>query len=447
LDITIDKPTTTEGKIKVKVLPSDYQPAVDEKVTDYRKKANLKGFRPGKVPASVIKKMYGKSILVEEINRVLSSSLNDYIRDEDLNIVGEPLPNEESIKNITWEENTEYEFVYDVGLYSDFEVNLSKVSGVTSYEVEMKDKEVDEFVLDLRKQNGESSNPETSEEGDSLYGTLSNPADSEFNETGLIDIDKLPKREQKKFIGAKSEDAITFTIEKAFPKAPELAQFLGRTEKEVEGISGEYVFTVKNVNRSTPAEMNQEFFDKMMGEGTVTSEEEFIEKVKEQMGGQYTQQAQDFLRREVRDAVVDHVTIELPEAFLKRWIMTTNEQEITEEQLDKEFDLYLKDLKWNLITSQLAKTNEIKVEHEDVMEYTKNLIRAQFGGQGLSAMPQLEENLESFANNYLQGENGDNYMRVFNDVRSQRIMDMVMEQVKTKAKKVSVDKFREAVEN
>lgn len=447
MDITLDKSSTTEGKIKVKLLPADYQPQVDEKVTDYRKKANLKGFRPGKVPASVIRQMYGKSILVEEVNRALSKGLTDYIRENDLNVVGEPLPDEDSIKDITWEENSEFDFVYDVGLYSDFEVNLSKVSGVTAYEVEVKDKEVEEMIDDLRTQNGESSNPEVSEAGDSLYGTVTNPNDAAFEHTGLLDMEKLPKKEQKAFVGAKADDAIEFVMEKAFPKAADRAEFLGVLEKDAEEITGTFVFTVKNVNRSIPAELDQAFFDRMFGEGQVATEEEFRTKVQETMNGNYNQEAQSLLRTQVRDAIVDQVEIELPEAFLKRWIIATNDQELTEEQIEQDFPHYIKDLKWNLISTHLAKENEIKVEHTDVVESTKNMIRAQFGGSGMSAIPQLEDSLDDFANNYLQGENGDNYMRVFNQVRAEKIMDMAMDQVKTKSKKVTLEKFKEAVAN
>lgn len=264
MDITLDKQSTTEGKIKVTLLPDDYQPAVDEKVSEYRKKAQLKGFRPGKVPAAVIKKMYGKSILVEEINRVMSKALTDYIRENDLNVVGEPLPDEESVKNISWEENTTFEFVYDLGMYSDFSVDLAKISGVTAYEIEVKDKEVDETVENIRTQYGETSNPEVSEANDELYGTVTSAADADFEETGLLDIEKLPKREQKKFIGVKSGDEVSFTIEKVFPKAADMAKFLGRTEEEVSEITGEFTLTVKNVNRTSLAELNQELFDRYL---------------------------------------------------------------------------------------------------------------------------------------------------------------------------------------
>ncbi|MDN5203277.1 trigger factor [Fulvivirgaceae bacterium BMA10] len=444
MDITLEKKTSTEGSIKITLKEDDYQPKVEEKIKEYSKKANVKGFRPGKVPTSYIKKLYGKSILVEEINQILSHSLTNYIRENKINILGEPLPNTDEQSSIDWDHQKEFDFEYSVGMVDDFKYDLSKKVKITAYDIELDDKTLNKTLEDLKVQYGEMTNPESSEEGDSLYGTLQQP-ESEFSNDTLLNIDDIEKKERKKFIGAKKDDSIKFDLGKTIKDELVLQQITGKSKEEAADLKGDFEFIVKNVNRKVPAELNQEFFDKIFGKDIVKSEEEFIEKVKSTIGENYQRESNMFLDTSIQKELIKATKMEIPDEFLKRWLLTSNQGKVTEEDIEREYDIYVEDLKWNLIKNKIGEDNEIKVEHEDVNEKAKNLIREQLGQSGLSE--QLEANIDSFADNYLKGENGNNYMKVYNQVQAEKIMDTIKGSITITRKKVDVEKFKKIVQN
>ena len=283
------------------------------------------------------------------------------------------------------------------------------------------------------------TNPEVSEEGDSLYGEL-RAVEGDHSNTGLIDIKELAtKTIQKKFIGKKSGDVVEFDIEKLLKDENTLSQLTGLTPEESKELKGKYQFEIKNVNRVEDAELNQEFFDRMFGKDAVKSKKEFEEKIKQTVEDNYAKETQYLLENDIRKTLVDKISIEVPEDFLKDWLKVSNEGKITDEDIEKEFDEYKKELKWNLIRNRIAEDNNIEVNHEDVMEKAREMIRAQFGGQ---MGPELEQNIDSFANNYLQAENGENYMRTGNVLRSERTFEVIKEKISITEKKVSLDEFK-----
>ena len=363
MDITLDKKSSTEASIKVTLKESDYQPNVEEKVKEYAKKATIKGFRPGKVPPSLVKKMYGKSIVVEEINNILSKSLSDYIKKEEIELIGEPLPNMEEAAKIDWDNQKEFEFNYSIGMVDDFTYDLSKKQKINSYSIELDKKGLEETLNNVKKQFGTTTNPEVSEAEDAFYGEISQ-VDGELSHEGLVSWSDLDKKAHKLFKGVKPGDVIEFEVEKTFADAHALSHVLSISEEEAKDLKGKFQFTVKNINRSSPAELNQELFDKVFGKDSVKDEQEFTAKVKEAVEGNYKRETDYYLRQSIIEHFVDNTTIEIPESFLKDWLLTSNEGKVTQEDIDREFADYVKSLKWDLIKNKIAKDNEIKVENE-----------------------------------------------------------------------------------
>lgn len=444
MDITLDKKSTTEASIKIKLKETDYQHKVEEKIKDYAKKASIKGFRPGKVPMGLIRKMYGTSILVDEINHMLSHAVSDYVKDNELNIIGQPLPNTETAEKVDWDNQTEFEFDYDLGLIDDFKYDLSKKQKIKGYTIEMDDKSMTEAIDNLKKQFGNSINPEVSEAGDALFGELKQVDGELSNETSLP-IDIVSKKEQKNFIGAKSNDVIEFDINMAFKDASEFAPLLGITVDEAKSVKGKFTLTVKNVNRTEPAEINQELFDKVFGQGTITTEKDFIVKVKETMSGNYQRETDQFLNNSIREHFVSNTKIEIPDTFLKKWLLKSNEGKVTTEQIENEYDATVSALKWDLLRNKIAEDNNIKVENSEVVDQAKLMILQQFGGAAMA--DQLSDKMDEFADNYLKGNNGDNYMQVFNQVHTEKVMAFIRENITIADKKVTVEGFQKVAMN
>ena len=231
MDIVLDKKSSTEASIKITLKEADYQPKVEEKIKDYARKANLKGFRPGKVPKGIIQKMYGKSILVDEINHILAHSLNDYIKEQQIQLLGEPLPNKDQIKAIDWENQNEFLFEYEIGMAEDFEVKLSKKKKVISYKIKVDKKSIDETIGNLQVQHGGHMHPETSESTDFLSGLLTQE-ESDLKNNTAIEIGQLEKNAQKTFLGKKAEDLIRFDLRKVFAEDNQVAIQTGKTPEE-----------------------------------------------------------------------------------------------------------------------------------------------------------------------------------------------------------------------
>ncbi len=442
MDITINKKDSANASIKIILNEADYQPNVEQKIKEYGKKANIKGFRPGKVPASYIKKLYGKSLLVDEINQILSKSLNDYIKENDLQILGEPLPNKEKAEAVDWDNPKVLEFEYDLGLVEEFDLKLDEKLKVDKYIIEVDKKVLKETVDNLLEQYGEAESVAESAAGDTLEGKLNSSA-ADVQERVVLPINDIEKKTQKKFTGLKKDDEIALEIDKIFTSDEAKQRFLGQND----GIASEseQTFTVLDIKRTKPAEINQDLFDKVFGKDAVKSEEEFNEKIKETMGENYNRETENLLGRDIQNTLVEKTKIDLPDEFLKNWLLLSNDGKITQEQIDTEYDLYTKDLRWNLIKNKVAGENEdLKVEHADIMDHTKSLIKEQFGAYGMSE--QLDENLDSFANNYLQGEKGENYRKVFEELLNKKVMDFVKEKITINEKKVDLEGFKKAVE-
>jgi len=445
LEITLDKKNSTEGLIKIKINEADYQPKYEEKIREASRKANIKGFRAGKVPTGIIKKMFGKSILVEEINHMLSHKLSDYIKESNLRIIGEPLPNHEKATNINWDNQKDFEFEYQIGIAEDFNYDLSSKVKIKSYSIEVDEKGINDTISDLTKRFGKAEYPETSEATDNLFGGLTPAEEGGFkNETAVIDITKVSKKEQSTFIGLKKGDEISFEISKIFDKDADVAMLLDVSEDVAKKAKGKYVLKIENISRVEPAAISQELFDRVFGKDTVTDEEAFTAKVKETISQNYKRETDYFLDHNIEDYFLKNTKLNLPEGFLKNWLKATSEGKVTDDVLTKEFDAYTRSLKWDLIKNKIAEDAKISVETEEVKVRAKEVILSQFGGAAFAE--QLGDKLDGIADNYLSHENGQNFMRLYNQLRNDKIMKHIRENITVDDKPVSVDEFKKIVQ-
>jgi trigger factor len=443
LNISLDQQSVTDGTLKVSLEEKDYLPKVEQKVREYSRKANIKGFRQGKVPSGVIKKMYGKSILVEEVNHLVSHGISDYIRDNKLRILGDPMPNEEKAKSIDWDTQKNFEFEFEVGMVDDFKIEMSPKVNLTSYPIDVNDKVIDTTVADLVKRYGQLSYPEVSEGGDNIHGEITLADGTKRN--AYVPVEKVGKKLESKFTGVKKDDTITFEISDIADETVK-AQILDTDVAESQGAKGTYDLKVTNITRVVPAELNAELFEKVFGKDAVADEPAFREKVKETIGANYQRETEHLLEHEIQHYYVDNTKIEMPENFLKKWIVNSSQGQVNDETLQKEFGAYKESLKWNLITNKIADDQKISVEPAEVKIKAKAQILEQFGGNTALA-EQLGERFDAIVDNYLQGQDGkgENFMKLYNQLRSEKIMRVIRENITVTEKKVSLEEFEKLV--
>lgn len=441
MEISLDKHSANQASVKITLNEADYQPKVDAKLKDYAKKAAIKGFRPGKAPVSMVKSMYGVSILVDEINTILGESLNNYLKEQSFRILGEPLPVEKENNSIDWKTQKEFDFEYKIGFVESVAVALDETTKAIKYSIQVDEKLVNETIENLKSQYGNSTNPEVSEANDNIYGDLK-AVEGEFVKTLSLPTSKLSKKLAAKFIGVSKDAVVEFQAKDV--KKDEWSEAFGLTEEEVAAVAGAYTFKVKNINRTEDAELNQEFFDKIFGPDTVKSEEEFVSKVKETLQDSYDRESKVFTEEELKKVLVEKANLDLPDTFLKEWLLRANEGKVTEADVENEYPIYAKQLTWSLISNQIAKDNSIQAEHADVIEKTKEMIREQFASSGLGS--QLEASMDMFVDNYLKGNDGQNYMNMLTSVQNEKVLALVQEKVDLTEKAITIDEFKELLE-
>lgn len=437
MDINFDKSGKTEGVIKISVKRADFQPGVDQKIKQYSKTADIKGFRKGKVPAGMVKKMYGQSLIVDEINKLVSEKLNSFLRESDIQFLGEPLP-QSADKAFDWDNDEQFDFGYEIGFAEPFDVKVDKKVKLEKYDIKVDDQVLDETIENLQRQFGETENPEVSVENDILYGSVKSK-DGSIDQEISIDLRDVEKGTLKKLIGIKLETEVELDPKKAFKHDNVLKSQLRIDDEELKKIKGKLNFTLKAVNHHILAPVNKELFDKTFGKDSVQDETEFRLKVKEAVSKNYESESVNFFDHQLRGKLSDAAKINLPDEFLKKWLLRTNDN-ITQDMIDMEYSMYSKELKWSLVRNKIVKDQEIKVENEDVLNEAKELIKKQFMGSGLG--DQMNDQLDTFAKNYLQGEDGENYMKVFNQVQSEKVLAYIKSEVTVKDKTVSLDDFR-----
>lgn len=436
--------------LTLSIAKSDYAEKVDQKLREYRKKANIPGFRPGMVPVGLVKKMYGKAITAEEINKLVSDELYNYIRENKINMLGEPLPNETEQKEINFDTQEDFEFIFDLGIAPEFEVELTKKDKVKAYTIAVSDEMIDNQVKTYTNRYGKYVQEETVEEKDMVKGEVLELADGKVNENGLKISDAVltpgyikDEAQKAMFIGAAKGDVIAFNPQTAFGNEAEISSLLKISKDEAKNITADFQIKIEGITRYYDSEINQEFFDKVYGEGVVTSEEEFRAKIKagilETLSGD-----SDYKfgvdAREVVIAKYDGLTF--PDAFLKRWLLATNEN-LTAETLEEDFPKMIADLKWQLIKDKISKANDIKVEIEDVNAYARKIAAAQFAQYGMVGMG--DDILDNYAKDMLKKE--ETVKGIVERVAENKVFEVIKNNVKLDTKEVSIEEFNKMFEN
>ena len=446
MNITQEKINDLNAVVKIKIAPEDYTEKVDKTIKEQAKKANLPGFRKGMVPPAHIKKMYGRSILVEEINNLLSETLNKHLTDNKVEILGQPLPVMDDSKEFKWDYTDEFEFDYELGLAPAIDLNLSSKDKFTQYVVKADEETLAARIKNIRKSYGKMTNPEVSAEEDVLYAELAQlSADGSvfeggITQTGSIRLDQVTdKKILKSLIGLKKDDVVTLDVQKAFDKNEVIiAKLLNISEEDAKDLQSKFQATVKNVNRLEEADLNQEFFDKLFGAGEVTDEAGFTARITEEIESMFKQDADRKLQNDMYTKLTDSVKIDLPDEFLRKWLKATNEK-LTDEELAEGYDDFAKNLKWTLIENKLIKDNNIEIKYEDVFQTAKQRLDAQFRMYSPAPMP--EDQLAQYTATFLKEK--DNANRIFDEVKAIKVFEHIQSVATLDQKDIAYNKFIE----
>ncbi|RLD63562.1 MAG: trigger factor [Bacteroidetes bacterium] len=450
MNITKENIDELNATLKIKLEKEDYEEKVNNVLKDYKKKAKIDGFRPGKVPMGLVKKMYGKTVLAEEINKILSESLTKHIIDEKLNILGEPLPSIKEQAPIDWDNQTEFEFAFDIALSPEFELNLSKRDKVTFYDIEVGDDLIDKTIESHTKFYGTSEKVDVVEDNEILKGDMVQlDKEGKVLEGGITKEDAIislqvmkDEKIKKSFVGANVSQIITFNIKKAYPNATEISSMLGISKEEAEKLDSDFQFTIKEITKFVSGEVNQELFDKIYGAGNVKSLEEFRAKIKEEIKKDFDEQSNYKLLIDVKDKLVKKTKLALPDEFLKRWLLLSN-KELTQEMLDKDYDNFQKDLQWQLIKDKIVKGHEIKVTDEEILEEAKKVTMQQFRQYGMRNLP--EEQLENYSKSIL--EKPEDKRKIADSRLEKNIIEFIKETIKVENKEMTFDEFNKLFAN
>ncbi|RZK48043.1 MAG: trigger factor [Pedobacter sp.] len=446
MNITQEKIDDLNAIVKITIAPEDYTPRVEKALKDQAKKANLPGFRKGMVPVAHMKRMYGKSILVEEINNTLSETLSKHLTDNKVEILGQPLPIMDDSKEFKWDNTDEFEFKYEIGLAPKVDVEVTSKDKFTAYNVKADEETLESRIKNIRKSYGKMTNPEVSAEGDVLYADLAqlSPDGTIFEggieTTGSIRLDLITdKKVLKSLIGLKKDDVVELDVQKAFDNNETIiAKLLNIEEDEAKDLKSKFQVTVRNVNRLEESDLNQEFYDKIFGEGLVTDEAGFKAKITEEIESMFKQDADRKLQNDIYTQLTEQTKMQLPEEFLRKWLKATNEK-LTDEELEQGFDDFAKNLKWTLIENKIITDNEIKIDYKDVFETAKQRLDAQF--RMYSPQPMPEDQLAQYTSTFLQEK--ENANRIFDEVKALKVFEYIQSVATLNQKDIDYKKFVE----
>jgi trigger factor len=429
--------------ISIELAPDDYKTVVEDAMKAQAKKANIPGFRPGKVPVSHIKKLYGKSILLDEINRIVSGKLNDFLTENKVEILGQPLPKaEDADTEYNWDFNDEFKFNYEIGLTPKIEVPFTEKTSLTEYVIKADEETLNTRISHLRKSYGKRTNPEVSEDGDMIFGDLKQlDADGKIMEEGINVSSALrtdlveDKKIKKSLIGLKKDDVLVIDLKKAY-KNDVVAKLLSITEEEVEDLVSSFELTVKNINRLEEADLNKEFYDKVFGEDVIKTEEEFRNRVKEEVESMFVQNADQKLQNDIYTLGMDGVNVEFPDEFLKRWLKATNEN-LSDAEVEEGYEDFKKNLKWTLIENKIITENDLQIKYEEVFQTAKDRLAAQLKLYGQQSF--TDEQLGQYAAQLLQDQEQAN--RIFDEVKALKVFEFVKGKAKLEKKEINNDEF------
>ncbi|WP_289038894.1 trigger factor [uncultured Zobellia sp.] len=434
MNITKEQIDDLNAVVKVAITKEDYQEKVDSILSDYRKQANVPGFRKGHVPMGLIKKQYGKAVLVDEVNKLLQDNLNKYLTEEKLDVLGNPLPKQQD--NFDWD-NEELAFEFELGLAPEFEVPLKTKKPITHYKIVADDKMVNEQVERIQKQYGKLINKDAVEKNNEVTGTFKNE-EAEIDNKATLELDKIKSKKALDALkGKKVGDVVTLKSKGLFKEDYLLSSVFGVSQDKAADLDVEATFTIEEINEREPAALDQELFDKLFGEGEVKSEKDLKQRIKDDSEKQFEQQSDQKLLNDITEYFIENTKFELPTEFLTKWIQMTGENPLTEEEANEEYEKSEKGLRYQLIEGKVIKDNNIELQFDELKEFAKGFIKSQMAQFG-QLNPQ-EEELDNIAARVLG--NQDEVKRLSEQLMSQKLLTLYKEKVNLKTKEVTYENF------
>lgn len=434
MNITKENVDALNAVVKVDIVADDYQDKVTQVLNDYRKKANIPGFRKGHVPMGMVKKQYGKSVMIDEVNKLLQDSLNKFITEEKLDILGNPLPRIQD--DFNWDADT-FSFEFELGLAPEFDVDLNPKKKITQYSVVATEELIDDEVKNIQTRYGKMSTLEEATEHSNVTGTFVNEEKDINKKSTFLVNDLKGKKNEKKVIGAKVGDVIELDTKKLFEDDNKLQYILGVSADDAKELDVKVSLTVEEITKTEPADLDKELFDKLFADGSVSTATELREKIKEDAEKQFQQQADQQLLNAVTEHLVENTKFDLPAEFLQKWLQTAGEKELTAEEAIAEYEKSEKGLRYQLIEGKIMKDNDIKVDYAELVEYAKGFIKnqmAQFGN-----LNPEEEELNNIAGRVLQ--NQEETQKLQAQLISQKLLTFFKENMTFKTKEVSYEDF------
>ena len=420
--------------ITLEVEKADYHHQVENVLANYRKTANIPGFRKGHVPMGMVKKQYGKSVMIDEVNKLLQESLNKFLTEEKLDILGNPLPKMQ--ENFSWDTDT-FSFEFELGLAPEFDVNLKSKKKVTQYTIKVEDSLIDKEVENLQSRYGKMSSVDAATETSNVTGTFTS-SEKEIEKKSSISIKDIKgKANLKKFVGVKVGDVLELKTKNLFNDEHKLQTALGVSHDEVHGLDIKVSFTIEEITETELADLDQELFDKLFTDGSVTTVTQLRDRIQNDAEGQFQQQADQQLLNAVTEHLIENTKFDLPAEFLQKWLATAGEKELTEEEAKEEYEKSEKGLRYQLIQDKILKENEINIDYAELKEYAKGFIRSQMAQFG--NMNPEDKELEDIAGRILA--NQDEAKRLQDQLISQKLLTFFKENMSFKNKEVTYENF------
>jgi trigger factor len=450
MNIKKDNLDELNAVLTITVEKSDYEERVDQVLKDYRKKARIDGFRPGKVPQGLINKMYRKPVLVEEINKILGESLGKYLVDEKLNILGEPLPSLDKPVQIDWDADAQFDFSFDIGMAPEIDFAVSEKDKIDYYLIKTDEEEISKQRDRISSRYGSFKETDVISDNEMIkadlaeLGSNNEPSEGIHVEEATISLEFVKDEEsKKKFMGLKAGDVLDIDVKKTFENETDLAALLKIARDKLAETGNNFRVTIKSVSRFDKAEINQELFNKVYGPDQVKSLEEFDAKITEELKAAFERNSNYKFRIDAKEYYLGKFKQDLPVAFLKRWLVYTNKGKMTMEQIEKDFDAFVTDLKWQLIKGKVARENEIKIKEEELIAHTKDVFRQQFiQYYGIADVP--DDSLEKYARESLGREEERN--RYMESLMENKVFEFMQKTVKLDTKEVTLQEFNKMFE-
>ncbi len=447
MNITKENKDELNAVLRVQVDPEDYQEKVSQVVRDYKKKAKMDGFRPGKVPEGLIRKMYGRSIKMDEVNKIVSEKLSEYIKEQDLNLLGEPLPSKDEQKSVDWDNDQQLEFAFDIAMAPDFEVEFSDQDKIPYYKIKITDELIDQQIENYQNQLGQFQPVEQITDKDELISADVIELDNQGNEVeggiskenASITLSVVKDEEIKnQFENLKAGDHIDIDLKKAFPNDTEISSMLNIEKEQAADIHGMFRIRIHEVKKFEKAPVDQNMYDKIYGEGNVTSDEEFRQKIAEELEKQIKPESERKFSHDVKEHFIQKIDPQIPGDFLKRWLKET-QNDLKEEDIENEFDQFQHDVKWDLIKNKIARDYNINVEEEEIKQMAIEFTRQQFQQYGLGNLP--DEQLEGYAQEILKKD--EEKRKIRERKMEEKVIDVIKENIQLEEQEVTSDEFQE----